>query len=95
MQSIDLLLESAREFLHQIATFLPRLLLALVVVAIGWLLAKAARFAIEKGAARRQFHRAHRTRRQPDNFLQQAGLRGDDHHVVRVWSRTGWPFWRP
>jgi len=33
MQSIDLLLESAREFLHQVAAFLPRLLLALVVVA--------------------------------------------------------------
>src|SRR5258705_104650 len=31
MQSIDLLLESAREILHQVATFLPRLLLALVV----------------------------------------------------------------
>src|SRR6266436_2007758 len=64
MQSIDLLLESAREFLHQVAAFLPRLLLALVVVAIGWLLAKAARFAIERGL-------------RAVNFLQQAGLRGD------------------
>ena len=51
------------EFLHQVAAFLPRLLLALVVVAIGWLFAKAARFAIERSPARRQFHCAHRARR--------------------------------
>jgi len=43
---------NAREFLHQITAFLPRLLLALVVVAIGWLLAKAARFAVERGLRR-------------------------------------------
>ena len=30
MQSIDILLETAREFLHQIAAFLPRLLLAML-----------------------------------------------------------------
>ena len=36
MQSIDMFLETTREFLHQIAAFLPRLALALVVVAIGW-----------------------------------------------------------
>ena len=51
MQSIDILLETAREFLHQMAAFLPRLLLALVVVAIGWLFAKAARFAVERACA--------------------------------------------
>ena len=51
MQSIDILLETAREFLHQVAALLPRLLLALVVVAIGWLFAKAARFAIERACA--------------------------------------------
>src|ERR1700732_3187703 len=76
MQSIDLLLESAREFLHQIATFLPRLLLALVVVAIGWLLAKAARFAVEKGLRAVNFT-VLTERAGTDNFLQQAGLRGD------------------
>src|ERR1700733_16323546 len=76
MQSIDLLLESAREFLHQIATFLPRLLLALVVVAIGWLLAKAARFAVEKGLRAVNFT-VLTERAGTDNFLQQAGMRGD------------------
>lgn len=76
MQSIDILLETAREFLHQAAAFLPRLLLALVVVAIGWLLAKAARFAVERGL--RAINLTVLTERAgTDNFLRQAGLRGD------------------
>jgi hypothetical protein len=76
MQSIDLLLETVREFLHQVATFLPRLLLALLVVAIGWLLAKAARFAVER--ALRAVNLPVLTERAgTDNFLRQAGLRGD------------------
>src|SRR3984885_16050756 len=76
MQSIDILLETAREFLHQVAAFLPRLLLALVVVAIGWLLAKAARFAVEKGLRAVNFT-VLTERAGTDNFLQQAGMRGD------------------
>ena len=76
MQSIDLFLESAREFLHQVAAFLPRLLLALVVVAIGWLLSKAARFAVERGLRAVNFT-VLTERAGTDNFLQQAGLRGD------------------
>jgi hypothetical protein len=76
MQSIDLLLETVREFLHQTAIFLPRLLLALLVVALGWLLAKAARFAVER--ALRAVNLPVLTERAgTDNFLQQAGLRGD------------------
>jgi Conserved TM helix len=76
MQSIDVLLETAREFLHQIAAFLPRLMLALVVVAVGWLLAKAARFAVERGLRAVNF-KVLTERAGTDNFLQQAGLRGD------------------
>jgi hypothetical protein len=76
MQSFDLWLESAREFLHQTAVFLPRLLLALAVVAIGWLFAKAARFAVEK-ALRAVNFTVLTERAGTDNFLQQAGLRGD------------------
>jgi hypothetical protein len=76
MQSIDFLLESVREFLHQIAAFLPRLLLALVVVAVGWLLAKAARFAVERGLRAVNFT-VLTERAGTDNFLNQAGMRGD------------------
>jgi hypothetical protein len=76
MQSIDLLLEAAREFLHQIAAFLPRLLLALFVLAVGWLLAKAARFAVERGLRAANFN-VLTERAGTDNFLHQAGMRGD------------------
>src|SRR3981081_5211 len=76
MQSIDLLLESAREVPHPGGACLPRLLLALVVVAIGWLLSKAARFAVERGLRAVNFP-VLTERAGTDNFLQQAGLRGD------------------
>jgi hypothetical protein len=76
MQSIDLLLEAVREFLHQIAAFLPRLVLALCVLAVGWLLAKMARFAVEKGLRAANFN-VLTERAGTDNFLQQAGMRGD------------------
>ena len=80
MQSIDLLLETLREFLHQTEAFLPRLLLALVVVAIGWLFAKAARFAVERGLRAVNFT-VLTERAGTDNFLHQAGMRGDTTSV--------------
>jgi hypothetical protein len=76
MQSIDILLETAREFLHQIAAFLPRLALALTVVVAGWLFAKATRFAVEKGLRAVNFN-VLTERAGTDNFLQQGGMRGD------------------
>jgi hypothetical protein len=76
MQSIDVFVEATREFLHQIAAFLPRLLLALVVVAVGWLFAKAARFAVERALRAVNFG-VLTERAGTDNFLRQAGMRGD------------------
>jgi flagellar biosynthesis protein FliQ len=76
MQSIDILLDTAREFLHQIAAFLPRLLLAVLVVLVGWLLAKTARFAVERGLRAINFN-VLTERAGTDHFLRQAGMRGD------------------
>ena len=76
MQSIDILLEPAREFLHQIAALLPRLALALAVVLAGWLFAKAMRFAVEKALRAVNFN-VLTERAGTDHFLQQGGLRGD------------------
>src|SRR5260370_19513018 len=76
MQSIDMLVETTRELLHQTAAFLPKLALALLVVAVGWLIAKAVRFAVER--ALRAIKLNGRTERAAtDNFLRQAGMRGD------------------
>ncbi len=76
MKSIDMLVDTSREFLHQIALFLPRLMLALVVVAVGWVLAKAVRFAIERALRAVNFN-VLTERAGTDNFLRQAGSRGD------------------
>jgi len=76
MQSIDMLVEYPREFLHQVAVFLPRLALAITVVVVGWLLAKATRFAVEKGLRAVNFN-VLTERAGTDNFLQQGGMQGD------------------
>jgi hypothetical protein len=76
MQSIDMLLETTREFLHQLAALLPRLTLALAVLIVGWLAAKAVRFAVERALRAVNFH-VLTERAGTDNFLQQGGLRGD------------------
>jgi flagellar biosynthesis protein FliQ len=76
MQSIDMLVDATREFLHQTAAFLPKLLLALLVVAIGWLLAKVVRFAVERALRAINFN-VLTERAGTDNFLKQAGMQGD------------------
>jgi hypothetical protein len=76
MQSIDMVMDATREFLHQTAAFLPRLLLALLVVAVGWLIAKAVRFAAERALRAINFN-VLTERAGTDNFLRQAGMRGD------------------
>jgi hypothetical protein len=76
MQSIDMVVDATREFLHQTAAFLPKLLLALLVVAAGWLLAKAVRFAVERALRAINFN-VLTERAGTDNFLKQAGMRGD------------------
>ncbi|MEJ2176310.1 MAG: hypothetical protein P8Y76_15870, partial [bacterium] len=43
------MLEPVRVFLGHVGNFLPRLALAAVVVIGGWLLAKLARIAVDKG----------------------------------------------
>ncbi|HEX3912932.1 MAG TPA: hypothetical protein VHW71_05450 [Steroidobacteraceae bacterium] len=76
MQSIDMLMDATREFLHQTAAFLPKLLLALLVIAIGWLIAKALRFSVERALRAINFP-VLTERAGTDNFLRQAGMRGD------------------
>jgi Conserved TM helix len=76
MQSIDMFWDTTREFLHQTAIFLPKLLLATFVVLVGWLIAKAVRFAVQRALRAINFN-VLTERAGTDNFLQQAGMRGD------------------
>ncbi len=76
MESLDLLQDTAREFLHQAEQFLPRLATALFVILAGWLIAKAVRFAVERALHAVNFN-VLTERAGTDHFLQQGGLRGD------------------
>jgi Conserved TM helix len=83
MESIDtiqrtgnMLAETTREFVHRTAEFLPQLVMALVVVFIGYLIAKVARFLVERGLRAMNLN-VLTERAGTDNFLAQAGFRGD------------------
>lgn len=85
MQSIDMFLDTTREFLHQIAAFLPKLVLAFAVVVVGWLVAKAVRFAVEKALRAVNFG-VLTERAGTDRFLQQGGLRGDTTTLFGIFA---------
>ena len=80
MQNVDVLLEPVRAFLAQIGIFLPRLLLAVLVLIGGWLLAKAVRFAVAKGLRAVNFN-VLSERSGLDGFLRQGGLQTDTSGV--------------
>ena len=56
MDRVDVFLEPVRAFLVQIAAFLPRLGLALLVLVTGYLIAKAVRFALVRALRAINFH---------------------------------------
>ncbi len=83
MQTVDVLLDPVRAFLAQIGFFLPRLLLAVVVLVGGWLLAKLARFAVVKALRAMNFN-VLTERSGLDGFLRQGGLQSDTSAVFAV-----------
>ena len=85
MDRIDVMLEPVRAFLVQIGAFLPRLAIALAVLVIGFLIAKAARFALEKGLRAINFHVLTK-RSGMDGFLQQGGTHIDTIGVLGLLS---------
>jgi flagellar biosynthesis protein FliQ len=80
MESVDMMLEPARAFLAQVGNYLPRLLLALVVLVGGWLVAKLARFTILKGLKAINFH-VLTERAGIDGFLRQGGMQSDSSAI--------------
>jgi len=76
MESFNVALEPIRAFLVQIGSYLPRLAVAVAVLVAGWLLAKAARFAIVKALRAFNFH-VLTQRAGIDGFLQQGGTERD------------------
>ncbi|MEO8281543.1 MAG: hypothetical protein ABI564_17730 [Ideonella sp.] len=76
MQHIDVMLEPLRGFLLQIGAFLPRLAIAIGILLLGWLIAKAFRIGVVKTLRALNFH-VLTERAGIDGFLQQGGSRKD------------------
>ena len=83
MNQIDMLLEPIRVFLRQVGDLLPRLLLAALVLIVGWLIAKAVRFAIVKGLRAVNFHVV-TERAGLDGFLHDGGIESDTTEILGV-----------
>ena len=78
---VNMLLDSIRESLHQVGVFLPRLLLAIVIVVIGWLVAKTVRFAIVRALRAINFNVV-TEKAGIDHFLRQGGTEVDTIRVL-------------
>ena len=81
MQNIDVMLEPVRALLQQIGAFMPRLLIAVGVLIVGWLVAKAFRFSVVKALRAINFH-VLTERAGIDRFLQQGGTEKDTTDLI-------------
>jgi hypothetical protein len=82
-EEVSVLLEPAKAFLLQVGQFLPKLLLAIIVVVVGWLLAKAVRFAVARGLRAINFH-VLGERAGIDGFLKQGGIETDTVGILAL-----------
>lgn len=73
MEQINLAWEPLRAALTMFGQFMPRLLLAVIILVAGWLIAKVARFATERGLKAVNFG-VLTSRAGVDDFLKQGGL---------------------
>jgi len=76
MERMEMFLEPAHAFLQQIGAFLPKVLIAVVILVVGWILAKALKFAVEKGLRAVNFHVV-TEKAGLEGFLQRGGVETD------------------
>jgi hypothetical protein len=83
MERVDVMLEPVRAFLAQVGVFLPHLLLALLILAVGFIFAKAASFALRKALRAINFHIV-TARSGMDGFLSKGGTSADTTDLLGV-----------
>ena len=76
MENMEMLLEPLRASLRQIGEFLPHVLLAIAILVVGWLVAKAARFAVVRMLRAINFNIV-TEKAGIDHFLKQGGGKTD------------------
>ena len=81
MNQIDWSLEPVRGFLLRVGEMLPRILLAVLIIVVGWMVAKAVRYAIVKGLRAVNFN-VLTERAGMDSFLRDGGIRSDTTQIL-------------
>ena len=70
-------------FLHQLGDVLPRLLVALIVLLVGWMVAKGVRYAVSRGLRAVNFN-VLTDRAGVDGFLRNGGIQYDTTEIIAV-----------
>ena len=83
MEQVSMVLEPVRAFLIQLGEFLPKLIIAIIILLGGWLLAKAIQLAVVKGLKSINFNVV-TERAGIDSFLQQGGAKTDTIDILGV-----------
>jgi hypothetical protein len=83
MEDMQVLIEPIQASLHQVGEFLPRVLLAVVILIVGWLVAKAVRFAVVRMLRAINFNIV-TEKAGIDRFLKQGGGAMDTVDVLGV-----------
>jgi len=81
MDRFDMMLEPLRVFLTQVADLLPRLGLALVILVVGYFVARAVKFVVVKGLRAGNFH-VLSERAGIDGFLGNGGVSADTSEIL-------------
>jgi flagellar biosynthesis protein FliQ len=81
MEQVNVMLEPLRLFLAQATQFVPKLAVAILILVAGWLLAKLARLALQKGLKAINFH-VLTERAGIDGFLRQGGIMTDTNGIL-------------
>jgi flagellar biosynthesis protein FliQ len=79
--SLSFLIEPARVFLVHLGELLPRIMVAIVIVILGWMVAKVVRFGAIKGLRLVNFH-VLTERAGIDGFLRDGGVRADTTEII-------------
>jgi mechanosensitive ion channel-like protein len=83
MEKVDMLFEPVRMILVHIGDFLPKLLLAFAIIIAGWVIAKAVKFAVDRGLRAVNFHIV-TDKAGVDAFLHQGGGDFDTTRLIAL-----------
>ena len=83
MNTIEMSLEPLRGFLVSLGDLLPRILLAVLVLVVGWIIAKMVRFAIARGLRAINFN-VLTERAGMDTFLRDGGIQTDTAGILAL-----------